>query len=166
MFLSRLSACVLTLVHFASTEICAQNSNQTPSRRGTIIVTVLDVNGEVVRGANIRLLNGGSERRGMANGNGFFSFNEITPGVPCQVVIDAPGFASRTAEVPDLTPGQFYILTNIRLHLTTVRRITKRSLAGTGAQGPMIPPALRAAYSTMTQNRVDLYCKLFRTFST
>lgn len=125
MLLRRFSACTLALLFLGPMRICAQCAPSAPSGPGSIVGTVLDVNGGVVPNASIRLQEGHSERVGVANANDFFSFDNITPGVRCSVLVSAPKFAPWTSEVPALSPGQFYSLSGIKLHLETVHFVVK-----------------------------------------
>ncbi|HTV04062.1 MAG TPA: carboxypeptidase-like regulatory domain-containing protein [Acidobacteriaceae bacterium] len=119
--MSRFLSCVLALLFFGPMTICAQDAPPTPRGAGTIVGTVVDVNGDVVPGASIHLQQSRSEQIAIANANGFFSFNDVTPGVPCRVIVMAPTFAPWTSEIPPLASGQFYMVTDIRLRLETVR---------------------------------------------
>ena len=123
---------ILALVICVATAFAQQDRSLT-SQEGTVIGTVLDVNGGVVPGASVDLQSGGDERTTKANEKGFFSFNRIQPGVPIHVTVRAPRFATWTSKAVTLTSGQFYILTQINLHLetvaVTVTAITREQLA-------------------------------------
>jgi Carboxypeptidase regulatory-like domain len=98
----------------------AQQSEPLTAQDGTIIGTVLDMNGGVVPSASVSLQGVASRRTTMANGNGLFSFNRVQPGLAYQIDIRAPYFATWISKTLILSPGQFYIVPHIRLQLETV----------------------------------------------
>ncbi|MGA3159915.1 MAG: carboxypeptidase-like regulatory domain-containing protein [Terracidiphilus sp.] len=86
---------------------------------GHISGTVLDVNGEIVPGANV-VLEGPdpTDRRTiMANDNGFFEFENLKPGATYHITISAKAFINWISPAFVLTPGQYISLTDIRLKL-------------------------------------------------
>lgn len=92
-------------------------------QNGTILGTVVDVNGGVVPGAQV-VLNGTapSDRQSViADANGFFQFRNLRPGVPYRVTISSPDFADWTSQEIRLEPGQFFALSGISLHVSTVQ---------------------------------------------
>jgi len=89
---------------------------------GNINGTVLDVNGDIVPGVAV-VLEGpapGGSRTSVTNSSGFFEFHDLKPGVPYHVTISANGFVSWTSPVITLNPGQFLVLTTIRLQVAGV----------------------------------------------
>jgi len=125
MLVRQLSHPVLILLLLGSIRVRAQQLPQGPTQPTTIVGTILDVSGGVVPGASVHLQSARTNQVGISNANGFFSFSNIAPGIPYRVVVSAPKFASWTSEVPALNPGQFYMITHIRLHLETVRVVVK-----------------------------------------
>jgi Carboxypeptidase regulatory-like domain len=104
--------------------LAAQQVPDAPDpQRGTISGTVLDVNGGVVSGANVVLdtLLPDDHRSLQSSDDGFFQFPGLKPGTAYHVVIHAPGFADWSSREVVLTPGQFLMLTDIRLSISTVQ---------------------------------------------
>ena len=84
---------------------------------GTISGTVMDVNDDVIPGANV-LLEGsvnGDSRSTVSGDNGSFTFNRLEPGVPSHVTISADGFVAGTSPTIIVTPGQFLFLNASKL---------------------------------------------------
>jgi hypothetical protein len=86
---------------------------------GYINGTVLDVNGEIVPGANVFLEGPAlTDRRTiMANDNGFFEFGNLKPGTTYHITVSAKSFISWISPALVLTPGQYLYLTDIRLKI-------------------------------------------------
>jgi hypothetical protein len=78
--------------------------------------TVTDTNGDLVPGATIVIVTPSeNSRTAVANDNGFFQIDNLTPGTGYEVTVSAKGFADwKSAEVV-LTPGQFQLLDSIKL---------------------------------------------------
>lgn len=127
-----ISASILALVICAATAF-AQQKRSITIQDGTVVGTVLDTNGGVVPGASVSLQSSGCEQTTTANEKGFFSFDHIPPDVPFLVTIHAPQFATWTSKAVTLSPGQFYIFSQIALRLATVAvnvtAITQEQLA-------------------------------------
>lgn len=98
-----------------------QNTGQATGQSATIIGTVEDVNGGTVAGAAVALTGSDpqDERASVTNGNGFFQFSNLKPGVAYQVTIKVKDFADWTSPAITLEPGQFKILTGIQLRVAT-----------------------------------------------
>lgn len=113
--------------------VSAQQNRSLAIRDGTVVGTVLDINGGVVPGASVSLHSSGFERTTAANEKGFFSFDRIQPDAPFHLTVNAPQFAAWTSKALTLSPGQFYIIPEIQLHLETVAvsvtAITQEQLA-------------------------------------
>ena len=78
--------------------------------------TVVDTNGDIVPGANVVLERGANQSEAViSNQNGFFQINDVVPGGPYKVTVSATGFASWQSENLELDPGQFDILSDIKL---------------------------------------------------
>lgn len=120
-FLIRLAIAVaipLTLSPRAS----AQSAQTPEGQLGRVMGTVTDMKGDAVTGATVVLAGTDStDRRTVVTAeNGFFEFDDVKPGIPCQAIITAPGFADWTSSAPiSLDPGQFKLLGEIRLQLGT-----------------------------------------------
>ncbi|MGH9574811.1 MAG: carboxypeptidase-like regulatory domain-containing protein [Candidatus Acidiferrales bacterium] len=93
---------------------------------GQIMGTVTDVNGDIVPGAAVVLAGPATaDRRTVETSeNGFFQFDDVTPGVGYRVDISAQGFAGSSSAIT-IAPGEVKILGEVRLALamqqTTVR---------------------------------------------
>ena len=89
----------------------------------TIIGTVTDVNGDGVIGATV-VFDGpsSSDRRTVVtNESGFFKLNNLNPGTPYRLAVNATGFADWTSpDVILLKAGQVLDLTEINLQIATV----------------------------------------------
>ena len=88
---------------------------------GIIVGTVVDVNNDPVPGASVALQGATlkSPRAVVANNNGFFELNDLEPGNPYHLTINATGFADWTSPDVTLQPGQYLILTVPRLRIAT-----------------------------------------------
>ena len=86
---------------------------------GKISGTVTDVNDDIVPGANVILESSPSkDRRSTVSGNnGSFTFDDLTPGVPYRVTINADGFLTWTSPVIMISPGQIHFLTGSKLQI-------------------------------------------------
>jgi len=114
---------ILLLFLYGTTIAMSQQVSAPSPQPGTIIGTVLDVNGGVLPNAAV-VLRGplpANERRVLTRDTGFFQFDGVQPGTPYQVVVSAPDFADWTSNDVLLKPGQFFILTGIALRLSTVQ---------------------------------------------
>ncbi len=87
----------------------------------TVIGTVLDPNGGTVAGATV-VLQGATvtDQTAVADDNGFFRLDHLTPGISYHMVISAKGFANWTSPQFTLKPDQFMEQTGIRLTLAAV----------------------------------------------
>jgi hypothetical protein len=84
---------------------------------GNISGTVTDVDNDVVPAATVVLLGPNNEelRKIAANDNGFFAFDDVTPGTLYHVTISADGFVNWISPALTVNPGQFVILTGSKL---------------------------------------------------
>jgi hypothetical protein len=79
--------------------------------------TVIDSENEIIPGATI-VLEGPSaddRRTAVANDLGSFGFTGLNPGGPYYITIKADGFSPWRSEAVSLSPGQFFILSGIRM---------------------------------------------------
>ena len=122
--------CILTLIIAvcATTIAKAQESLSAAPlapkpQPGTIVGTVIDINGDTVPQSSV-VLGGKSTQATLSNDNGFFEFRDLEPGTSYMVSIRAPGFANWASSLITLKAGQYFILAGIELHieqaLTTV----------------------------------------------
>lgn len=83
---------------------------------GHISGTVTDDNGDIVPGATV-VLEGSAQsgQTALANDNGGFAFDNVSPGSPVEVSIHARGFADWESSPLVLNPGQFALITDIKL---------------------------------------------------
>lgn len=109
---------VLVGIFAAGSAVCQQIPALEP-RLGSIVGTVTDFTNYVVPDATVVLQgpNGSDKRSVPANDNGFFSFNNIKPGVPYHINISAKGFADWASPALTITPGQYMELTGIDMKL-------------------------------------------------
>jgi len=114
---------VVALALSASIGSLAEASDAQPPKPGTIVGTVLDTNGESVPGATVVLkgLDSNNGRTVVTSQNGFFTFQDVSPGVPYQVSVSAKDFADWTSTNITLDPGQYKILTDVQLRIATER---------------------------------------------
>lgn len=86
---------------------------------GSILGTVIDVNGDTVTLAKVVLqgANPKDRRTAITDHNGFFDFHDVPPGVSYRVIITGGGFATWTSPRVTLAPSQSRILTGIRLRI-------------------------------------------------
>jgi hypothetical protein len=99
----------------------AQSVPGTQPRPGTLVGTVIDVNGDPVPNATIVLeaSQSGDRHTLVTPENGFFEFNDVKPGTTYRISISAEGFAGWTSPATTIDPGQFKIVTGIRLRIET-----------------------------------------------
>ncbi|HEY3707044.1 MAG TPA: carboxypeptidase-like regulatory domain-containing protein [Terracidiphilus sp.] len=88
--------------------------------------TVTDTNGDVIPGATVDLetVNSGQHQTKTSNDNGFFSFDQVIPGSPYELVVKAEGFESWSSPSINPASGQFVDVTDIKLKLATSASIT------------------------------------------
>lgn len=112
---------VITLVLVFSRFIYGQSVPGAEARPGSIVGTVLDVNGGPVPNASVVLESTeGNDRPTLVTAdNGFFEFHDVKPGVPYQLNISAKDFADWTSPAFSLEPGQFKIVSGIKLRIRT-----------------------------------------------
>jgi len=86
-----------------------------------IIGTVTDTNGGPLANATVVLqsADGQPSRTVTTPANGFFDFQDVRPGVSFQISVKARNFADWKSPAITLAPGQFKILTRIRLQIPT-----------------------------------------------
>jgi Carboxypeptidase regulatory-like domain len=80
--------------------------------------TVTDTNGDLIPGATVVVATPSQNARSTAaNDNGFFQVDNLTPGTGYQVTVSAKGFEDwKSAEIV-LSPGQFGLVTDIKLRI-------------------------------------------------
>ena len=96
-------------------------NNQSASPAATVMGTVTDVNGDAIPDATVILkeVESNDPRTIVATENGMFRFNDVTPGITYQLSISAEDFADWTSRPIIVSPGQFKIVTGIRLRVAT-----------------------------------------------
>ena len=116
-----------TVIALALSALAPAQTTPTPETQpGQIMGTVTDVNGDIVPGATVVLAGPETtDRRTIETSeNGFFQFDNVTPGVPYRIDISAQGFAESSSAIT-ITPGEVKILGEVQLALamqqTTVR---------------------------------------------
>lgn len=101
----------------------AQGIQVTETKMADIMGTVTDLNGDTVGGATV-VLEGqeqGDSRTLVTPETGFFEFHDVKPGIAYQIGISAKDFAGWTSPTITLEPGQFKIVTGIRLRIEAER---------------------------------------------
>jgi hypothetical protein len=120
-FTNRVFAMVVLVMMAA---VCyAESPGAQPAQLTSLVGTVLDVNNDTVPGATV-VLEGSdpSDRRTViANDNGFYSLNNIKPGITYHVMVSARGFEEWTSPATILEANQSKILTGCQLKLATVQ---------------------------------------------
>ncbi len=114
-----------TVVVATALSVCtnAQSVLGTEPTPGKLVGTVIDVNGETVPNARVALgpADSGDPRILVTPENGFFEFDDVMPGIPYQITITASEFIVWKSPAITLDPGQFKIVTGIRLRVETER---------------------------------------------
>jgi Carboxypeptidase regulatory-like domain len=115
------AASILTLaVMLAATLAMAQQPLPQPIDTGSIEGTVLDITGGTVPKATVILQGANEHRTTVADDNGFFRFDGITPGLPVRLVVSASELKDWSSNEIVLQPRQDLILTDIKLAVAPV----------------------------------------------
>jgi hypothetical protein len=116
-------ATLMTILLALPGRLPAQNVQGTEPKLGKIVGTVTDVNGDPVPHSTVVLKGAGTgERRTVLTPeSGYFEFHDVTPGTPYEISVNAKDFADWTSPAITLEPGQFKIVTGIRLRIETQR---------------------------------------------
>jgi hypothetical protein len=98
--------------------------SQAAEESGSILATVLDVNGTGVPGAQITLTNMSTLQHYtlLAGGNGEFAFNGIPPGTYI-IAVEARGFEHYASAEFTISTGQAYEMPSIRLSIAPQRQV-------------------------------------------
>ena len=111
--------CIRAFIFSVSVTVAAvgQEFSAPEPQAGTIIGTVVDMRNDIVPGATAVLDGPASSdhRTVMANDNGCFVFNNVSPGVQYHITVSQTGFANWTSPAITLTPNQFLQLTGVKL---------------------------------------------------
>jgi hypothetical protein len=120
---SRIHFAVLAIAIALPWQLLAQNVQVRDLTPGRIVGTVVDVNDDPVPNAKVELRSyaGDDPRRLVTPENGFFEFQNVTPGVPYEIAVTAQDFAAWTSPAITLEPAQFKIVTAIQLRIETQR---------------------------------------------
>jgi hypothetical protein len=101
---------------------CLLGQNAKPGlNSGTIVGTAVDANGDAVPSARVQLKNADSSAPRVVTTaeSGAFEFHDVPPGVPHEITITAQDFADWNSPIITLEPGQFKIMTGIKLQIRT-----------------------------------------------
>jgi hypothetical protein len=117
------SEIVLAMTLLISLAMQGQSLQSAEARPGKLIGTVTDINGDPVPNSTVVLeMPGSGDRRTLVTpGSGFFEFDDLEPGTAYQIKISAKDFADWTSPAITLEPGQFKIVTGIRLRIEVER---------------------------------------------
>ncbi len=121
-FFYRFSLSLIVAGLFGQGIASGQQFSAPAPQAATVVGTVIDVNGGVVPDATVILNNSnlGDRLASASDGNGFFQFTKVPPGAGWSVSIRVPEFADWTSKAFALTPGQYFLLAGIEMHLATV----------------------------------------------
>jgi hypothetical protein len=116
-------AVVLAAMLMVSASAPAQDIGRPELQLGTLVGTATDVNGDPVPNATVGLTStdGNDSRTVVANDNGYFELHDIKPGLAYHVIISAQGFSDWTSPLLTVDPGQFKIVSGIRLQVELAR---------------------------------------------
>ena len=116
------SLCMVLLSLWAAATLAAQQVTTLEQKSGAILGTVLDLNGGVVPGASVDLdgLAPGESRSLLTSDDGSFQFTGVAAGTH-HIVVHADGFADWSSRDVVLTPGQFFMVTDICMRFATVQ---------------------------------------------
>jgi hypothetical protein len=116
------SLCIVLLSLWTAATLAAQQVTTPEPRSASIHGTVLDLNGGVVPGASVDLegVAPGERRTLLSSDDGSFQFTGLAAGT-YQVVVHAAGFADWSSRDVVLTPGQFFILTDVCMRFAMVQ---------------------------------------------
>ena len=91
----------------------------------TIAGTVLDTNGDLIEGAQVRLAaqDGGAEQALVTGPNGQFNFAGLTPGV-YRVTVSGPGMTTYSSLALHVEAGEVRIVSDVVLAVTTTSSVT------------------------------------------
>src|SRR3984885_11351961 len=117
------SAILLVMASVLSVTMHGQSLQGEQSRPGKLVGTVTDVNGDPVPNATVVLeTRESNERRTLVTPeSGYFEFTDVKPATAYEINISAKDFADWTSPTVSLGPGQFKIVTGIRLRIETER---------------------------------------------
>ncbi|MGA9639902.1 MAG: carboxypeptidase-like regulatory domain-containing protein [Terriglobales bacterium] len=102
--------------------VCAQSTEATNTKTGSILGTVVDTSDDPVPDATVVLqVPTGDRRTVVTKDDGSFAFHNVTPGIACQVTITAEGFAEWSSSIT-VEFGQEKTITDIKLRILTVQR--------------------------------------------
>jgi Carboxypeptidase regulatory-like domain len=106
-----------------SMPLLGQSSQVTEPKAANIMGTVTDANGGTVSDATVVLKGPDShdQRTVATSQTGYFEFRDLTPGVAYQITVSASDFAPWISPMIKLDPGQFKILTDVKLRIETER---------------------------------------------
>ena len=117
---SRIYLVIATVIALAiPASLAAQNIHLSDLKMGTVVGTAVDVNGNPVPNAIVRIKRSENSdgQMPLIAENGFFEFTGVQPGVPYQISITADDFADWTSSPMTLDPGQLKIVTGIQLRI-------------------------------------------------
>lgn len=110
-------AILLGFAPASSFSLYGQSVDAAETKLGSIVGTVIDVNGDTVAGATVAIeaADPTDTHTLTSNENGYFEFHDVKPGIPYQVKITANGFTDWTSPQITLEAGQSKIVDGIQL---------------------------------------------------
>ena len=125
LYTQRIRICLAALAGalLFSASVLGQTGDTPEVKPGIIAGTVIDVNGDTVPDATVVVegADASDNRKVPANDSGYFELHELKASVPYHVKISAAGFEDWKSAPVTLEPGQFKILTDIRLQVQLAR---------------------------------------------
>jgi hypothetical protein len=115
------SATLLAIAFMVPICLRAQNVRPAEPKSGSVIGTVVDVNGDPVPNSTVvlRSADNGDHRTVVTPDNGFFEFHDVKPGVIYEIEVSEKDFADWISPGITLEPGEFKIVTGIQLRIRT-----------------------------------------------
>src|SRR5215469_14774053 len=112
----------IMVMSFFPISVLAQDGQDLQPKKGRLVGTVTDLNGDTVPDAVVVLESpGNTSRTVVTTDKGFFEFDAVEPAVRYRVKVNASGFTEWISPVVVLDPGQFKILTDIQLQIPMER---------------------------------------------
>jgi hypothetical protein len=104
------------LLAMSDATVFGQAFTASAPRPAHVAGTVTDTNGDLIPGAVITIQTGSeSPQSAVANDSGLFQIDNVIPGAAYRVTVSAKGLVDWQSSIVSLSPGQFDILTDVKL---------------------------------------------------